>query len=174
MEIKQFTPADIETHASSLAEILVQTVANDGAVGFVMPLSRQEAAMFWQKKIASEVQAGDRVMFGAFDGDELAGTGQLIVGMPNNQPHRAEISKLMVHPNHRRKGFAKALMMILEQTARQYGRTLITLDTRTDDGGMPLYLALGYQVAGEIPNFAKNAVTDGFHSTTYMYKSVSQ
>lgn len=172
MDIKQLNADDVCKFAEQFAQILLETVAGDGAVGFVMPLSEGAAKDFWIKTIAPQLMSGERVLFAAFIDENLAGTGQLIVGMPNNQPHRAEISKLMVHPNHRRKGIARALMMRLEQTAIERNRTLITLDTRTDDGGMPLYISMGYEIAGVIPNYAKNAVTEGFHSTTYMFKQV--
>ena len=111
-------------------------------------------------------------MFVAVEEGRLAGTGQLIVGMPNNQPHRVEISKLMVHPSFRRRGVARQIMSALEGLAAKMGRTLITLDTRTGDSAEPLYASLGYKTAGIIPNYAKNAVGDDFHATTYMYKQI--
>ena len=172
MRIEILTEKDIRTHAKALVEILRKTVADDGAVGFVMPLSQEDATRFWAEIIAAEVKSGARIMFGAFEGAELTGTGQLIVGMPNNQPHRAEIAKLMVHPNHRRKGIARKLMHRLEQCAHEHGRSLITLDTRTGDGAEPLYTTLGFKTAGIIPRYGKNAVTQGFHATTYMYKEI--
>ncbi|MGJ8528342.1 N-acetyltransferase family protein [Maritalea sp.] len=168
--IKQISADEIETHLDQLVDILCQTVSQDGAVGFVAPLGPIDAAAFWQKIIMPQLENGDRLMFVALEGEQIAGTGQLIVGMPNNQPHRAEISKLMVHPNFRRKGYAKRVMQVLERAAIEQGRSLITLDTRTGDGAEPLYTSLGYKVAGIIPQFAKNAVGDEFHATTYMYK----
>jgi ribosomal protein S18 acetylase RimI-like enzyme len=172
MHIKQLNADQVSPLAEQFAEILQETVKRDGAVGFVMPLSKDDAAAFWVDTIAPQVRAGDRLLYGAFIGDDLVGTVQLIVGMPNNQRHRSEIAKLMVHPNHRRKGIARALLIEAEKTAIRLGRTLITLDTRTGDGAEPLYLSLGFQVAGIIPNYAKDAVGEGYHGTTYMYKQV--
>jgi ribosomal protein S18 acetylase RimI-like enzyme len=172
MDIQQIAPNEIDFYLDGLVETLQQTVAADGAVGFVMPLSQEDAAAFWLSNIKSALQSGDRMMFVAVEEGRLAGTGQLIVGMPNNQPHRVEISKLMVHPSFRRRGVARQIMSALEGLAAKMGRTLITLDTRTGDSAEPLYASLGYKTAGIIPNYAKNAVGDDFHATTYMYKQI--
>jgi len=174
MHLEKITPEQIDHYLDELVQTLQQTVAADGAVGFVMPLSAQTAAEFWQNNIKPQLLSGDRVMFVALEEGRLAGTGQLIVGMPNNQPHRAEISKLMVHPDFRRRGVARQIMAELEAHAIHLGCSLITLDTRTGDNAEPLYISLGYKTAGIIPNYAKNAVGDDFHATTYMYKQVGR
>ncbi|MFT6659719.1 GNAT family N-acetyltransferase [Maritalea sp.] len=172
MKISKISADEIDQLLPDLVETLKRTVEADGAVGFVAPLADDAAAAFWQQNIKQAIVSGDRIMIVAVEEGKLAGTGQLIVGMPNNQPHRAEISKLMVHPDFRRRGVARQIMAELEGEATQLGRTLITLDTRTGDSAEPLYLSLGYKTAGTIPNYAKNAIGDDFHATTYMYKQI--
>lgn len=172
MKISKISADEIDQLLADLVETLKRTVEADGAVGFVVPLAEDAAAAFWQQNIKQAIVSGDRIMIVAVEEGKLAGTGQLIVGMPNNQPHRAEISKLMVHPDFRRRGVARQIMAELEREATQLGRTLITLDTRTGDSAEPLYLSLGYKTAGIIPNYAKNAIGDDFHATTYMYKQI--
>ncbi|GLQ18108.1 GNAT family N-acetyltransferase [Maritalea porphyrae] len=172
MIARQISPQELPNYMAELTETLIKTVEGDGAVGFVLPIDQATAEGFWLNNIQPALLSGERIMHAAFIDDHFAGTGQLIVGMPNNQPHRAEISKLMVHPKFRRRGVARALMSALEQEAVSLGRSLITLDTRTGDNAEPLYKSLGYKTAGIIPNYAKNAVGNDFHATTYMYKQV--
>jgi ribosomal protein S18 acetylase RimI-like enzyme len=101
----------------------------------------------------------------------LVGTVTLDLAMPPNQPHRAEVAKLLVHPAARRRGVAQTLMAALETKAAQRGRRLLTLDTRADDAGEALYRRLGWQEAGRIPGFALNA--DGSASATvFFYKQI--
>ena len=172
MNIQKLAPQDISTYLPELTQTLIKTVEGDGAVGFVLPIEQATAEGFWLNNIQPALRSGERIMLAAFIDDEFAGTGQLIVGMPNNQPHRAEISKLMVHPAFRRRGVARQIMVALEQEAVDLGRSLITLDTRTGDNAEPLYKSLGYKTAGIIPNYAKNAVGEDFHATTYMFKEI--
>jgi len=91
--------------------------------------------------------------------------------MPN-QRHRAEVRKLLVHPDARRRGIARALMAAIERRARHLGRSLLTLDTRTGDGAERLYASLGYETAGVIPGFARDTTEDRLDATTIMYKTV--
>jgi GNAT superfamily N-acetyltransferase len=89
-----------------------------------------------------------------------------------NQPHRAEVKKLLVHPDARRRGIARALMLALEDVAAAEGRTLLTLDTRTGDSAEPLYLSLGYHAAGVIPRYARGPHSPELESTTFLYKEL--
>ena len=98
---------------------------------------------------------------------------QLDIDTPPNQPHRAEVAKLLVHPDFRRHGFARALMGALETHATAIGRTLITLDTRTGDNAEPLYASLGYRTAGTIPAFCLDPIDGSLHPTTIMYKELA-
>ena len=157
-------------HEHALAQLLKATVDGGGAVGFVQPLDVEEAAAFWRESVRPDVLAQSRTVFAAVAGDELAGTVQLLLGLPANQPHRCEVAKLMVHPNWRQRGIASALMQRLEMTARAAGKSLITLDTRTGDSAERLYASLGFEAAGVIPDYALDPDQRNLHATTYMYK----
>ena len=136
-----------------LADILIETVAGDGSVSFMHPLAPELATAFWDKSLAA-AHRGERIVFGAWDGDTLAGTVTLLLDCPPNQPHRAEIAKLMTRLSHRGRGIAKALMRHAEAQARARNRTLLVLDTATDGGASGLYEGLGYTLTGEIPDYA--------------------
>jgi ribosomal protein S18 acetylase RimI-like enzyme len=137
----------------ALSEILVEAVAGGGSVSFMHPLPRQLADTFWQDSLAA-AERGERIVFGAFDGNDLIGTVTLLLDLPPNQPHRAEIAKMMTRISYRGRGVAKALMAVAESIAREHGRTLLVLDTATDGGASGLYEGLGFQLAGVIPDYA--------------------
>jgi GNAT superfamily N-acetyltransferase len=138
---------------AGLAELLVETVASGGSVSFMHPLARDVAAAFWAQSLAA-VEAGGRVVLGAMEDGELVGTVTLNLDCPPNQPHRGEIAKMMVRVSRRGRGVARALMQHAERIARERGRTLLTLDTATEDGAGPFYERLGYVRAGVIPDYA--------------------
>ena len=137
----------------ALADILVETVAAGGSVHFLHPLAQADARGFWEKAFAAAAR-GERIVLGAYDGDALISTVSLLLDTPPNQQHRAEIGKMMTHPQHRGRGAAAALLAEAERLAVARGRTLINLDTAADEGGAPLYEKMGYVFAGEIPDFA--------------------
>jgi ribosomal protein S18 acetylase RimI-like enzyme len=119
------------------------------------------------------VLAGTRLLLVARQQDRIIGSVQLDNDTPPNQPHRAEVRKLLVHPDFRRQGVAQLLMADLEQRARQLGRPLLTLDTRTGDNAEPLYASLGYTVVGVIPGFCRDtADATRLDATTIMYKDL--
>src|SRR6266702_5232276 len=134
----------------ALSEILVETVANGGSVSFMHPLAVEEAHTFWSGSLAAAAR-GERIVLGAFDDESLIGTVTLLLDCPPNQPHRAEIAKMMTRVSHRGRGVARALMQVAEQMAISHGRSLLTLDTATEEGAAGLYEKLGFQKAGEIP-----------------------
>lgn len=138
---------------STLSEILVEVVANGGSVSFMHPLAPEAARAFWDGALAAAGR-GERVVLGAWDGEVLAGTVTLLLDCPPNQPHRAEIAKLMTRVSHRGRGVAAALMRKVEALAAQHGRTLLVLDTATEGGASGLYEDLGYLLAGTIPDYA--------------------
>ena len=92
--------------------------------------------------------------------------------MPN-QPQRADVAKLLVHPEARRRGLGRALMQALEERARALGRTLLVLDTRSSDPSRLLYQSLGFEIAGEIPNYCRNPFEERFEPTTHMFKPLT-
>ena len=136
-----------------LREILVEVVANGGSVSFMHPLAPEAADTFWNAALAA-AERGERVVLGAWDGDILAATVTLLLDCPPNQPHRAEIAKLMTRMSHRGRGLAAALMRAAENEAARHDRSLLVLDTATDGGAAGLYEGLGYTRAGEIPDYA--------------------
>ena len=137
----------------ALSEILTETVANGGSVSFMHPLAPDAARGFWAGSLAAAAR-GDRIVLGAFDGERLVGTVTLLLDCPPNQPHRAEIAKMMTRVSDRGRGVASALMRAAERLAAERGRTLLVLDTATDGGASGLYERLGFTLAGEIPDYA--------------------
>jgi ribosomal protein S18 acetylase RimI-like enzyme len=137
----------------ALGEILVEVVADGGSVSFMHPLALDDAETFWADSLAAAAR-GERVVLGAFDGERLVGTVTLLLDCPPNQPHRAEIAKLMTRPRDRGRGVATALMRAAERAAVERARTLLVLDTAADGGAATLYEALGFTLAGVIPDYA--------------------
>ena len=144
---------DLPHLRGALSEILIETVANGGSVSFMHPLAPDAADAFWRDSLAASAR-GDRVVLGAFDGQTLVATVTLLLGLPPNQPHRAEIAKMMTKISHRQRGIATALMRAAEQIAIERGRTLLVLDTAVEDGAAGLYERLGFNLTGIIPDYA--------------------
>lgn len=149
ISLRPLTEADIP----ALSTLLVETVAHGGSVSFMHPLSIQDAAAFWQSSLAAAAE-GKRVVLGAFDGNILAGTVTLLLDCPPNQPHRAEIAKMMTAVSYRGRGIARLLLQQAELIAAQKGRTLINLDTAEEEGAASFYEKQGYQRVGIIPDYA--------------------
>ena len=138
---------------AALGEILVETVAAGGSVSFMHPLAPDAARGFWANSLAAAAR-GERIVLGAFDGERLAGTVTLLLDCPPNQPHRAEIAKMMTRVRDRGRGIASVLMRAAERLAVERARTLLVLDTASDGGAAGLYERLGFTLAGEIPDYA--------------------
>lgn len=145
-------PATAATE-TRLAALLVETVASGGSVSFMHPLAPDDASGFWRRSLEA-ASRGERVVLGAWDGELLAGTVTLLLDFPPNQPHRAEIAKLMTRLDYRGQGVATRLMRAAEALAIEKGRTLLVLDTASEEGAAGLYERLGFTLAGEIPDFA--------------------
>ena len=167
------TPLTADTyaaHVGGLAALLLACVQAGASIGFVDPFSFDDSRGFWTGKVGPAVTAGTRHVFIATDGDRIVGTVQLDTATMPNQRHRSDVMKLMVHPDHRRCGIARALMAALEEKAREASRSLLTLDTRTGDDAEPLYVSLGYQIVGVIPDYAMDVDGSKRDPTTIMYK----
>ncbi|MEO5756143.1 MAG: GNAT family N-acetyltransferase [Mesorhizobium sp.] len=136
-----------------LAELLVETVAAGGSVSFMHPLAHDAARDFWERSLGMAAR-GERVVLGAWDGEMLAGTVTLLLDCPPNQPHRAEIAKLMTSVDQRGRGVGTQLMQAAESLAVEKGRTLLVLDTAAEEGASRLYEKLGFTLTGEIPDYA--------------------
>ena len=155
---------------AALCELLIEVVANGGSVSFMHPLAREDAAAFWQDSLA-RAAAGGRVVLGAREGDELVGTVTLDLAMPPNQPHRAEVAKLMTRPGRRGRGVARSLMAKAERIAVERGRTLLVLDTAAEEGAAGFYERLGYIRVGAIPGYALKP-HGGLTATIIFYKAL--
>jgi ribosomal protein S18 acetylase RimI-like enzyme len=155
---------------AALSQIIVEVVANGGSVSFMHPLAPEAAAEFWATSLAA-ADAGKRVVLGATIDGQLAGTVTLDLDAPQNQPHRADIAKLMTRVRRRGQGVARALMLEAERIALAEGRTLLTLDTAAEDGAAGLYEALGYAFAGAIPDYAYKPL-GGLTATLIYFKRI--
>jgi len=155
-----------------LAELLIGTVAAGGSVSFMHPLSLDAAQAFWRKSLAAAA-LGERSVLGAWQGEALVGTITLLLDCPPNQPHRAEIAKLMTRPDHRGKGIATRLMRAVEALAIEKGKTLLVLDTASEEGASGLYEKLGFTLAGEIPDYALKP-HGGLTGTLIYWKRIGQ
>lgn len=138
---------------AALADLLIDTVANGGSVSFMHPLAPETATAFWTSSLAA-ADRGERVVLGVYDGETLVATVTLLLDCPPNQPHRAEIAKMMTRVSYRGQGIARSLMQIAERLAVDRGKTLLNLDTAADEGAAGFYESLGFQKAGIIPDYA--------------------
>jgi GNAT superfamily N-acetyltransferase len=162
-------PTDSELDA--LAHVLVDCVEGGASVSFMHPFGRDRALAFWQR-IAQDVRAGKRALIVAEDDAGICGTVQLVLDLPENQPHRAELVKMLVHHRARRQGLAATLMRAAESTALECGRTLLVLDTVTGSAAERLYTRLGWQRVGVIPRYA--LMPDGAPcDATFFYKDLN-
>ena len=159
-----------EATAESLADLTLDCVAGGASIGFMHPLSRDKAVAFWQGVLASAAR-GERIVLVAEDTETstIIGTVQLVLSMPDNQPHRTDVAKMQVHRRARRRGVGEALMREAEAAAREAGRTLLVLDTVTGSDAERLYTRLGWQRCGEIPGYALWP-QGGLCSTTVFYR----
>ncbi|HKK22635.1 MAG TPA: GNAT family N-acetyltransferase [Pseudohaliea sp.] len=171
LAIATLAAEEMPGYIPALAALLHACVHAGASISFVLPFRQDDAAGFWTARVLPAMRAGGQLLLVAREGGCLVGTVQLGTDTPPNQPHRAEVSKLLVHPERRRRGIARALMAALEREARARGRSLITLDTRTGDAAEPLYTALGYRTVGTIPGYCVDPFDPAcLESTTIMYK----
>lgn len=143
-------PTDAEI--AQLADVLVDCVEGGASVSFMLPLTPERAAEYW-RRAAERAAAGERVILVVDDDEGICGTVQLVFAQPENQPHRADISKMLVHRRARRRGLGETLMRAAEDAAREHGKTLLVLDTASDDAER-LYERLGWVRVGTIPDYA--------------------
>ena len=162
------SPAEPELEA--LALVLIDCVDGGASVSFMQPLSLERAVAFW-RRIAAEAARGARILLVAEDASGIVGTVQLVFAEPENQPHRAEISKMLVHRRARRHGIGAALMRAAEDAAREAGRSLLVLDTASGDAER-LYARLGWTLLGIIPDYALWP-RGGLCSTSVFYRRLA-
>jgi len=153
-----------------LADVLVDCVEGGASVSFMLPMTREKALAFW-RQVAAGVARGERTLLVARDELGIAGTVQLVHDLPENQPHRADVAKMLVHRRARRRGVGEALMRGAEEAARAIGRTLLILDT-ADAGAARLYERCGWTACGTIPGYA--LMPDGRPcATTYYWRDLA-
>ncbi|SEI62289.1 GNAT family N-acetyltransferase [Paraburkholderia diazotrophica] len=152
-----------------LADVLIDCVDGGASVSFMQPLARDKAVAFW-RMIAGGVERGERALLIAEDGDgRIVGTVQLVLAQPDNQPHRADVAKMLVHRRARRRGVAQQLMAAADAVARDERKTVLVLDTVTGGDAERLYARAGWQRVGDVPKYA--LMPDGsLCGTTFYYK----
>jgi GNAT superfamily N-acetyltransferase len=155
-------------YLNALADVLVDCVEGGASVSFMLPFSREAAESFFRKAL-EDVGQGHRILLAAFLDSELVGTVQIITATPPNQPHRADIAKLLVLRSARGHGVGQLLMAHVEEVSRSVGKTLLVLDTVTGEAGERLYRRLGWTAAGVIPDYALFP-DGGFCDTTVFWK----
>lgn len=174
--VRRLQAAEIAEHgpalAAQLAEVLVDCVAGGASVSFMAPLAPQQAQAFWQG-VLQAAAAGRRALLVAQGADgRIVGTVQLVLDLPDNQPHRADVAKMLVHRRARRQGVAQRLMAALEQQALAEGRDVLVLDTVTGGDAERLYRRAGWQAAGSVPRYA--LMPDGTPcGTTFYFKHLA-
>lgn len=171
--IRPLTPQDAHEQIGALSAVLIDCVEGGASVSFMLPLTRERADAFWQG-VAASVAAGERILLVAQNSSTgmVVGTVQVILKQPENQPHRADVAKMLVHSQARKQGVGAALMRAAEEAAAQAGKTLLVLDTVTGSDGERLYERAGWVKSGVIPNYAlwpKGGLCD----TTVFYKQIS-
>ena len=159
-----------DAQVDALADVLIDCVEGGASVSFMHPLSRDRAVAFW-RRVAQGVGSGERGLLVAEDGQGLCGTVQLLLAQPENQPHRADLAKMLVHRRARRHGLGMALMRAAEATAGECGKTLLVLDTISHGGAARLYERLGWLRVGEIPGYAL-LPQGGLCGTTMYYRDL--
>lgn len=167
--IRALSFSEINDRIHELNEVLIDCVAGGASVGFMHPLTPEKATGFWQA-IARDVENQDRVVLVAIDDNQqIVGTVQISFAQSENQPHRADVVKLLVHQRARRRGIAQLLMQQLDAVALTHGKNVLVLDTATGSSAEMLYQSIGWQRAGELPKYA--LMPDGaLCSTTFYYK----
>ena len=159
------TIGDREFHG--LSDVLIDCVEGGASVSFMLPMTRAKAETFWRGVSASVVR-GERVVLAAEDAEGIVGTAQVILAQPENQPHRGDLAKMLVHRRGRRQGIGEALLVAAERSALEAGKTLLVLDTASADAER-LYARQGWQRCGVIPDYALWPA-GGFCPTTIFFK----
>jgi GNAT superfamily N-acetyltransferase len=170
VQIRRLAPSEAREQVDALAAVLADCVDGGASVGYMAPFPHAEARAAFEGFVR-DAEEGRRIILGAFLDGQLVGTAQLVVGVPPNQPHRADVARVLVHRSARRRGIAQGLMNQLEQEARAEGKTLLVLDAVSDGDAARLYERLGWNTVGVIPNYA--LFPDGrFCDTTVFWKTV--
>jgi GNAT superfamily N-acetyltransferase len=165
-QLRQPSPADIE----ALAGLLIDCVEGGASVGFMHPLSLPRARDFW-RRVADDAARDERALLVARDASGIVGTVQLVLAQPQNQPHRADLAKMLVHRRARRPGLGARRLAAAERTARDHGKTLLVLDTASAEAER-LYSCAGWQRCGVVPGYAL-LPHGGLCATTFLFRELT-
>jgi len=169
--IRALSPKEAVEQIGALSRVLIDCVEGGASVSFMLPMTQDKADTFW-RGVADGVAAGERILLVAEMAGEIVGTVQVVLKQPENQPHRADIAKMLVHRKARRRGVGAALMRAAEEAARKAGKSVLVLDTVTGSDAERLYTRLGWERVGVIPNYALWP-QGGFCPTTYFHKQIT-
>ena len=170
--IERLNAADADAAVPALVDILIDCVEGGASVSFMRPMTQDKARGFWRAVLDSAARGERIVLVARDDGGVPFGTVQVVTDLPENQPHRGDVAKMLVHRRARRRGVARSLMQAAEAAAREAGRTLLVLDTVTGGAAESLYAQLGWLRCGVIPGYA--LMPDGEPcATTVFYKSLA-
>jgi GNAT superfamily N-acetyltransferase len=173
LSVHRVAAGEADALVEPLADVLLDCVEGGASVSFLWPLPRERALAFW-RGVAEGVQAGERALLVAEDATQagrIVGTVQLILALPENQPHRADVAKMLVHRSVRRRGVGALLLTALDEVARNERRDVLVLDTVTGGDAERLYARAGWTAVGSVPRYA--LMPDGsFCATTFFYKQL--
>ncbi|KVX11434.1 acetyltransferase [Burkholderia ubonensis] len=170
--IRRVSGDEVTAYIDALSDVLIDCVEGGASVSFMSPISRDTAARFW-RQVADGVIRGERILLVAERADgRVVGTVQLITALPENQPHRADVAKMLVHRDARRQGVGARLMAAADDAARAAGKAVLVLDTVTGSDAARLYERAGWQRVGDVPNYA--LMPDGrYCATTFFHKQLA-
>lgn len=170
--IRLLAPREVMAARAALVDLLVDAVEGGASVNFIWPMTRAKAEKWWDGALPGAL-SGERMIFVAEREGVIDGTVQLILAPQENQPHRADLGKMLVHRRARRMGLGAALLQAAEDHARKIGRTLLTLDTESGGDGERLYARMGWVKFGEVPGYALRADVTEAEGASFFYKRLS-
>ena len=173
MTIEELDAAAAAREVPALADILRACVEGGASVNFVLPFTQQDSEAWWRRAVLPALEGGERRLLVARVEGRILGTVQLSFASQPNQPHRAEVTKLLVHPDGRRRGLGRALMTRLEQVARKEGRRLLILDTVEGSAAQGLYEGLGWTLLGVVPRFALSTDRSTLEGSAFFWKELA-
>jgi ribosomal protein S18 acetylase RimI-like enzyme len=170
LDIHSLAAAEAGAGREDLVDLLIDAIEDGASVGFMLPLARAEVAAYWQEVEAAIAKGTRHLLVARVDG-RIVGAVQIDCAVKANARHRAEVQKLLVHRQARRRGIGRRLMQALEPLALSLGRCLLVLDLRLDDPAQQLYESLGYRRTGIVPRYARDP--DGtLNDCLFMYKEL--
>lgn len=172
MRIEELDAEAAERELPALAAIMRACVEGGASVNFVLPFTQADSEAWWRRTVLPALRDGERRLLVARVEGRILGTVQLAFAPQPNQPHRAEVTKLLVHPDGRRLGLGRALMTRLEEMARASGRRLLILDTVEGSAAQRLYESLGWTLLGVVPRFALSTDRTVLEGSAFFWKEL--